>query len=115
MIMMMMTMVMMMIYSFCADTNIGFEWCATETDAAGNYVEGKYARCKTDVREQCEEAQEAEEVIILYPVYHMMMTMMMMMMMSRRPSRQTRRAVPALQAVSGALTGSDRATASSPR
>ena len=51
-------------YSFCADTNIGFEWCATETDAAGNYVEGKYARCKTDVREQCEEAQEAEEVII---------------------------------------------------
>ena len=51
-------------YSFCADTNIGFEWCATETDSAGNYVEGKYAKCKTDVREQCEEAAEEEEAAL---------------------------------------------------
>ena len=51
-------------YSFCADTGIGFDWCATETDAKGNYVDGKYTKCTTDVREQCEEAAEEEEAEI---------------------------------------------------
>jgi len=42
-------------FSFCADpSNSGFEWCATETDSAGNYKAGKYAKCTTDVKASCE-------------------------------------------------------------
>merc|ERR1739848_919135 len=46
---------------YCADpSSSGFLWCATETTAAGEYKEGKYAKCTEEIQESCEALEEAE-------------------------------------------------------
>jgi len=46
---------------YCANpSSSAFEWCATETDAAGNYVEGKYAKCTEEIQEACEALEDSE-------------------------------------------------------
>merc|ERR1712013_361183 len=46
---------------YCADpSSSGFLWCATETTAAGEYKEGKYAKCTEEIQESCEALEDAE-------------------------------------------------------
>ena len=47
--------------SYCANpSGSAFSWCATETDSAGNYLAGKYAKCTADILESCEALEDAE-------------------------------------------------------
>merc|ERR1712168_26773 len=46
---------------YCADpSSSGFLWCATETTNAGEYKEGKYAKCTEEIQESCEALEDAE-------------------------------------------------------
>ena len=46
-------------YNYCARPGgSNFAWCATETDDDGNYKQGKFTRCTSDVVESCEAAQD---------------------------------------------------------
>merc|ERR1739838_689035 len=46
---------------YCADpSGSGLLWCATQTDSAGNYMAGKYAKCTADILDSCEALEDAE-------------------------------------------------------